>query len=165
MIKKKVCMIGAFATGKTSLAERFVRSVFSEKYLSTVGVKIDRKEVVVGGEKLNLILWDIHGEDDFQTVRMSYLRGASGIFLVVDGTRGATLEKALELKSRAVEAVGEIPFLLLLNKVDLIDLWEVDDSILFNSIDHNLPVIKTSAKTGLGVEEAFAAMANLILKG
>ena len=94
MIQKKICTIGAFAVGKTSLIRRYVDSIFSEKYLTTVGVKIDKKPVNVLGQDVTLILWDIHGEDDFQEINMNYLRGSSAYILVVDGTRYSTLEKA-----------------------------------------------------------------------
>lgn len=87
MIQKKVCMLGAFAVGKTSLVERYVKSIFSEKYQTTVGVKIDKREVLVGATTVKLVLWDLHGEDRFQAVQASYLRGASGVLLVVDPTR------------------------------------------------------------------------------
>src|ERR1700675_4666549 len=90
MLQKKVCMIGSFSVGKTSLIQRFVSSIFSDRYLTTVGVKIDKKVVRVDGEDVTLVLWDLYGEDEFQKMRMSYLRGASGYLLVADGTRRAT---------------------------------------------------------------------------
>ena len=77
MLQKKVCMVGAFATGKTSLVARFVKGIYSDKYQTTVGVKIDKKRVETSDETINMMLWDIHGEDEFQMVRMSYLRGAA----------------------------------------------------------------------------------------
>ena len=78
MIQKKVCLIGSFATGKTSLVSRFVKSIFSEKYLTTVGVKVDKKDIDLGGQLARLILWDLHGEDELQALRTSDLRGSSG---------------------------------------------------------------------------------------
>ena len=87
MIQKKICLLGGFGVGKTSLVSRFVHSIFSDKYLTTVGVKIDKKRVDLGSQQVDLVIWDIYGEDDFQKVRMSYLRGASGYLLVADGTR------------------------------------------------------------------------------
>lgn len=155
MIQKKVCMIGEFATGKTSLVSRFVHSIFSEKYQTTVGVKIDKKQLEVNNQKVNLILWDLHGEDEFQKLRLSYLRGSSGFLLVVDGTRSHTLEKALDLRERVEKEVGEIPFILLLNKWDLQEEWEIDESEVNDLLNNAWKVIKSSAKTGLGVEEAF----------
>ena len=56
MIKKKICMLGAFAVGKTSLVQRFVKSIFSDKYLTTVGVKIEKKTLNIGEEEIHLVL-------------------------------------------------------------------------------------------------------------
>ena len=109
MIQKKVCMIGSFGVGKTSLVARFVRSIFSDKYHTTVGVKIDKKIVDVGGQQVTLVLWDIAGEDALTTVRPSQLRGASGYILVVDGLRKSTYETALDLQRRVGEAIGPVP--------------------------------------------------------
>ena len=106
MIQKKICMLGGFAVGKTSLVARYVTSLFSEKYLSTVGVKIDKKQVSVDGQDVTLMLWDIYGQDEFQTVQTSQLRGMSGYLLVVDGTRRATLETARLMQQKATEAAG-----------------------------------------------------------
>jgi small GTP-binding protein len=163
MISKKVCMLGGFAVGKTSLVSRFVRSIFSEKYLTTVGVKIDKKTVAVPGNDVDLVLWDIYGEDDFQKMRASYLRGANGYLLVVDGTRKATLKTARDLHRLAVDTVGPVPFLVLVNKADLIDTWEVDVESVNALGRDGWTVVKTSAKTGLGVEEAFARLAVAML--
>ncbi|MBD2776975.1 Rab family GTPase [Iningainema tapete] len=164
MLQKKVCMVGAFATGKTSLVLRYVHSIFSEKYLTTVGVKIDRKTVNVNNKELNLIVWDIHGEDDFQKVRMSYLRGSSGYFLVVDGTRSETLEKALELQNRVEEVIGQVPFILVLNKWDLQDEWEIETVKIDELLQKEWNIVKTSAKNGIGVEEIFQTLAIKLLE-
>ena len=155
MIQKKICLVGAFATGKTSLVSRFVKSIYSDIYHSTVGVKIDKKVVKLKQQEVSLILWDIHGEDEFQRVQMSYLRGASGYLLVVDGTRRYTLDKAFSLQDRVENSIGQVPFILLLNKLDLTDDWEIDDATLDSILQKKWIVIKSSAKTGLGVEEAF----------
>ena len=120
MIQKKICILGAFATGKTSLVAQFVHRIFSEKYQTTVGVKIDKKIVKLENQDINFIIWDIHGEDDFQEVRTSYLRGTSGYLLVVDGTRKNTLDKAIELQKRVQLSIGEVPFIIVINKVDII---------------------------------------------
>ena len=94
MLQKKICLLGAFGVGKTSLTRRFVDSIFSDTYLTTVGVKIDKKTVAVNGNTVNLLIWDIAGEDEVSAVRTSYLRGAAGYLLVVDVTRAQTLAVA-----------------------------------------------------------------------
>ena len=118
MIQKKICLLGGFGVGKTSLVSRFVHSIFSDKYLTTIGVKIDKKTVTLDQTSVDLIIWDIHGEDDFQKVRMSYLRGASGYLLVVDGTRIGTLETALVLHGSAQKTLGKVPCMMAINKAD-----------------------------------------------
>lgn len=165
MLQKKVCMVGAFATGKTSLVARFVKGIYAEKYQTTIGVKIDKKLVEADGDIINMVLWDIHGEDEFQKVRMSYLRGAAAYILVVDGTRRSTLETALNLKSKVVEHIGDIPFVVMLNKHDLENEWEVtnEDITALESQNHDL--ICSSAKTGLGVEACFSLIAQKIMRG
>lgn len=162
MIQKKVCMLGGFAVGKTSLVARFVTSIFSDKYLTTVGVKIEKKSVQVSNQQLDLVLWDIYGDDEFQRVRMSYLRGASGYLLVVNPTRKATLETAIALQESAEKTIGRVPFILVLNKADLIDQWDIDEHALD---DRNWTIIRTSAKTGTGVEDAFLALARAMASG
>ena len=155
MIKKKICLVGAFAVGKTSLVQRYVYSIFSEKYLTTVGVKVDKKQVHVDGRTVDLIIWDLHGEDEFQSVRMSYLRGASGCIYVADGTRPATLTVALDLQKQAEEAIGRVPSILAVNKCDLESQWEPDMHKIDQWVARGLSVIHTSAKTGQSVEPAF----------
>lgn len=164
MLQKKICMVGAFATGKTSLVARFVKSIYSDIYHTTVGVKIDKKVVTIQDQQINLILWDIHGEDDFQEVRMSYLRGSSGYLLVVDGTRRQTLSKAINLQQRVEATIGSVPFILIVNKVDLIDNWEIDDVAIDELSQKHWSVIKGSAKTGLGVEQAFVSLTQKMLE-
>jgi small GTP-binding protein len=165
MIQKKVCLLGSFAVGKTSLVSRFVSSLFSEKYLSTVGVKIDKKVMTVGGQPLTLVLWDIYGQDRFQTVQPAYLRGASGYILVVDGTRFDTFAVARDLQETAVREVGDVPCVLALNKADLVSEWQVDEKALVQIANTGWPVYRTSAKTGAGVEDAFTSLAQAMLEG
>ncbi|HEY9819945.1 MAG TPA: Rab family GTPase [Candidatus Sericytochromatia bacterium] len=164
MIQKKVCMVGAFATGKTSLVARFVSSIYSEAYQTTVGVKIDKKSINLADREVNLLLWDVQGEDDFQKLRLSYLRGSSGYLLVVDGTRSATLEKAFALQEIIEETVGKLPFILILNKSDLLDEWEIDATATDELSKKGWIVIQGSAKTGLGVEEAFLTLAKKMVE-
>src|ERR1700733_13204717 len=153
-IQKKVCMLGGFSVGKTSLVKRYVESIFSEAYLTTVGVKIDRKTVDLSGRIVNLILWDLAGEDDISSLRMSYLRGAAGYVLVADGTRPSTVDVALSLRERVQTEYGPLPFVLLLNKYDLMDQWEISDVALAELRDSGWWARPTSARTGEGVEDA-----------
>jgi small GTP-binding protein len=165
MMQKKICMMGAFAAGKTSLVSRYARNMFSEKYLTTVGVRIERKLVRAGTQDLDLILWDLHGEDEFQKVRQSYLRGTSGCILVVDGTRRDTLDTALQLHQEAKTALGDVPCVYAVNKADLRNAWEIDDAVLHSLRGRAPAVVETSAKMDLGVEEAFSTLVRAMVNG
>ena len=165
MMRKKICMLGAFAVGKTSLVERFVKSIFNERYQTSLGVKIDKKSLVIDDQPLELILWDLAGEDEFVSLRLPYLRGASGLLLVVDGTRPETLNTAVALHERAVGEIGEVPFALLINKADLADGWHIDSRDIDRLVTRGWTVLETSAKTGHGVEEAFATLGKEMLEG
>jgi small GTP-binding protein len=163
MIQKKVCMLGSFGVGKTSLVRRYVESIFSDTYLTTVGVKIDKKSLTVGTQPVTLLLWDIAGEDDITAVRMSYVRGAAGYFLVADGTRAETLGAAASIQSRVVAEIGPVPFLLLLNKADLQEQWDLSQRPVEPLEQAGWAVLRTSAKTGEGVEEAFQTLAQRLV--
>jgi small GTP-binding protein len=164
MIQKKVCMLGTYAVGKTSLVRRFVESIYTDKYHTTVGVKIDKKQVQVGDKELTMMLWDVEGTDTEHELRTSYLRGASGYLLVADGTRNDTLYKALAIQARVVEAIGTVPFLLLLNKMDLAEEWSVSERETAALHEKGWEVVSTSAKSGRGVEEAFNSLARRMVE-
>jgi len=164
MIRKKVCMLGSFAVGKTSLVQRFVSSKFPRKYQTTIGVMIDKKTVEIGDQEVYLMLWDIYGQDEFRRVQTSYLADASGYFLVVDGTRNDTLDTALGLCKRVNEEIGDIPFVLVLNKTDLKNEWKVNMQVLDELSKSGWTVVETSAKTGEGVEKAFLSLTAKMLQ-
>jgi small GTP-binding protein len=157
-------MLGSFSVGKSSLVRRFVESIFDEQYHTTIGVKVDKKVVKAGGEDVTLVLWDIHGEDIYQKMRMSYLRGMSGYLLVIDGTRRQTLIDALSLSERVMQEVGRVPAVLVLNKSDLMDQWEIDDGQQAKLVKDGWTIVRTSAKNNESVEKVFMQLTEAMLK-
>jgi len=153
----KVVMLGAPAVGKTSLVRRFVHEVFDDEYRSTLGVKVDRKNVDVDGKTVNLLLWDVHGETDGIVVTPSYLQGAHAAILVFDATRPETMEMAAELGRRARDNSPGVAVYVVANKTDLEVNWpaigRATEAAGFDS------VLSTSAKTGDGVEQLFIDLA------
>ena len=164
MIQKKVCMVGVSGTGKTSMVQRFVHSLFSERYHSTVGVKIDRKVVAAPGGEVTLLLWDIEGRTEEQEVPTSYLRGAHAVLYVADGTRRPTFEQLPSLRALVRSTVGEVPSLVALNKSDLADQWALTPADEASLPGTGLHHVRTSARTGTGVEESFHWLATEVLR-
>jgi len=164
MVKKKICLLGSFGVGKTSLVSRFVHSLFSDKYHTTIGVKIDKKELSAGGEEVTLMIWDMAGEEDGAPVRLNQVRDAAGYLMVADGTRRKTLDVAKSIQQRVDNEIGKKPFLLLVNKVDLRESWEVPDAEWGELRSGGWQILETSAKTGERVEEAFLTLTSHMLK-
>jgi len=163
MLQKKICMLGAFAVGKTSLVRRYVESIYSDAYHTTVGVKISNKVVQVNNSEVKLVLWDVYGEDEFQRMSWKYLQGAFGYLLVADGTRPATLDKALALEQKARAEVGDFPFVFVVNKCDLVNDWQFDAALESQLVARNWSIVRSSAKTGEGVDEAFTQLTGKML--
>ena len=159
-IQKKVCLLGDFAVGKTSLVRRFVEGRFDDKYLSTIGVKISRKPMMRADHVLNLLIWDLAGGDDFSKMSNQYLRGAVGALIVCDLTRSDTLQ-ALIRYTEQLRVVNENPAIVLIgNKVDLEDARHISDEQLQTiATEQQVPYLLTSAKTGDSVIEAFDLLA------
>jgi small GTP-binding protein len=154
-MKFKVCMVGEFSVGKTSLVSQFVNSIFSETYLTTVGVKIDKKSVSVGNITSDLIIWDIAGGSDSRGMLDTYIRGAHGFLYVIDGTRPSTLDLVEQVIS---ERSAPTPAIVVINKVDLKESWKLSDADLKRIHSWNIPTLETSAKLGSNVEESFTEL-------
>ena len=159
MLEKKICMLGTLAVGKTSLVRRFIEGIYSEDYHTSIGVKVDKKLVREAGQpEISLVLWDIYGEDRFQHVQPSYWRGMFGYLLVADGTRRNTLDEALALNQRVIDTGLKVPAVLLVNKSDLADQWEIADDRLAQLTQSGWEIMRTSAKTGENVDAAFSRL-------
>ncbi|MCS7074017.1 MAG: GTP-binding protein [Bacteroidia bacterium] len=158
-ISRKVVLLGPMGAGKTSLIRRFVFSTFSENYLTTIGVKVDKKLVELPERKVNLLIWDIAGEITIQKVPQTYLLGAHGIFYVLDLYRLTALAENCQLDIQWLQTnFPQVPLVLVGNKSDLItpEIQQTIQNLNFQ------PNFITSAKTGAGVEEAFIHLARLM---
>ena len=158
-IVKKVVLAGHFGVGKTSLVKRFVHQKFSEKYLTTIGVKIDKKELEVDGKQVKLMLWDIAGESAAMKIPKKYLSGAHGVLYVFDLSRKETYQHLQNDLFEINKVIRENACIILANKADLVE------EVFIEQLKHNLGVSFkiTSAKTGDHVEAAFLELAREII--
>lgn len=162
-IAKKICLVGVYGVGKTSLISRFVRQTFSEKYLTTLGVKIDTKLIAIDDSKeCKLVIWDIAGKEEYSSTDEKYLKGAAGCLLVVDGTRRKSAETVLNLKQQLNELIGDVPCVCAINKSDLQEEWQITNEDIENLNSSVEYVFNTSAASGDNVEIAFSKLAEII---
>jgi small GTP-binding protein len=165
---KKVCLLGDFAVGKTSLVRRFVYNLFNDKYISTIGVKVSRKTVAVPRDdevvELTMMLWDLAGSEEFNQVRASYLRGAAGAVLVCDLTRPETLDSLRAYADDLLSVSPGAQLMLATNKRDLADQQQLTPAQIETvAADLNAPHYLTSAKTGDEVETLFRHLGQLLV--
>lgn len=168
-VSKKVCVIGDFSVGKTSLVRRYVLGEFSDEYKATLGVDIykfsDRIDVPgAGQQEINLIIWDVEGRPEKTSLLDTYLRGASGTLVIGDITRENAVESLHEHAEHFHRIVPGRPVVFALNKADLLNGGKtpVDAGNLERSYD--TVVMRTSAKSGTEVPELFRALAERIIK-
>jgi small GTP-binding protein len=167
-INKKVCLLGDFSVGKTSLVRRFVYERFEDKYLSTIGVKVSRKTIDMTHQdkpiKLSIILWDLAGSEEFNQIRASYLRGAAGIMFVCDLTRPETLQHLPAYLDDMRQVCPDADVILAANKADLVDERRLSKSEIEGHANKlNAPYYLTSAKTGEAVETIFHQLGQQML--
>ncbi len=165
-IQKKVCLLGDFGVGKSSLINRFVYNRFEGTYLSTIGVRISRKEVTWQNLSVHLLIWDLAGGEEFAEMLASYLQGASGALLVCDLTRSNTLSVIEHYGSMMRSSMPSVSFIILGNKSDLAHQSEIkSDNLEQLSQQLQAPWWFTSAKTGENVEIAFKTLAERLMPG
>ena len=167
-ISKKVCLLGDFAVGKTSLVRRFIYNRFDDQYLSTIGVKVSRKTVMVPQQnevvELTIMLWDLAGSQEFDHVRSSYLRGVSGAVLVCDLCRASTLDGLQLYIEELTKSNPSTQLIIAANKADLVEQHQLDSTQIEKfARTLNVPYYLTSAKQGDGVEVIFRHLGKLLV--
>lgn len=165
----KVCLLGDFAVGKTSLVRRFVYNTFDERYLATMGVRVSCMSVMltIGAEimALNIMLWDLAGSEEFDRIRFNYLCGASGALIICDLSRPETCNRLPEYVAQLHSVIPGAKMVFLGNKVDLIEDRQAGAQELARFADmFGVPYHLTSAKTGEGVGEAFRDLGRQLIR-
>ncbi len=168
-VSKKVCLLGDFAVGKTSLVRRFVYDLFDDKYISTIGVKVSRKTVAVPIEdgavvELTMMLWDLAGSEDFSQIRGSYIRGSAGAILVCDLTRPESLLNLEGYLADLRQVTPEATIILVANKSD-----SPEQRLLLGQVEEaaatlGVKCFVTSARTGENVEDMFRHLGRVLVE-
>lgn len=173
-LKVKISLVGEAAVGKTSLIQRFVKDEFDDRYISTLGAKVSKKELLVEDAdtaatvNLVMMIWDIMGEKHIRDLlREAFFMGTQGIIAVCDVTRYSTLRELDNWVQSVYEVVGPVPVVYAVNKADLMD----EVLLLFGERDleestaaFEAPFFFTSAKTGEKVQDVFSTLGEEIVR-
>ena len=168
-ISKKICLIGDFSVGKTSLIRRFIEDIFSDKYLTTIGIKVSRKLVNLksSDQEIDLVIWDIEGHTKFKPIMPNYLKGAAGAIIVGDLSRQETLDHIPNHLNLFFKTNPKGMAIVALNKCDMIDPEKLAKLIELNKFeDKNSQIVSTiitSAKNNNNVDEVFVDLAASIV--
>lgn len=172
-MKVKICLIGEAAVGKTSLIRRYVHNDFDDKYITTLGAKVSKKEIGFDLEQqeihvdMDMTIWDIMGEKGFRDlVKEAFFIGTRGILAVCDLTRYDTLKELDDWVQSVFKVVGSIPVVFAVNKVDLKDevlLMYGETELDQAARAFDAQYLYTSAKTGENVENSFRKLGQMII--
>ena len=138
------------------------------EYISTIGVKVSRKTVMAPADgevaELTMMLWDLAGSQEFNTVTTSYLRGAAGAILVCDMTRADTLGSLQRYADDITKICGPVQFMIAANKVDIPEQHMISsDQVAQVATALQAPHFLTSAKIGDEVDVMFRHLGKLLL--
>jgi Ras-related protein Rab-1A len=162
----KVLLLGNSDVGKSSLILRYVDGTWSNTFIPTIGVDFKVKTIEVDNKKIKMQIWDTAGQERFRTVIASYFKGSHGVLLIYDVTNKTSF-KQLESWLEIIEnnASEDILKILIGNKIDLEEDREVtkEEGQSFAN-QHNIQFMETSAKMNTNVNEAFEALAKIMME-
>eukprot|EP01104_Vermistella_antarctica_P007149 TRINITY_DN178_c0_g1_i4.p1 TRINITY_DN178_c0_g1~~TRINITY_DN178_c0_g1_i4.p1 ORF type:complete len:203 (+),score=56.41 TRINITY_DN178_c0_g1_i4:76-684(+) len=157
----KLLIIGDSGVGKSCLLLRFSDDIFTDSFISTIGVDFKIRTIEIDGVKVKLQIWDTAGQERFRTITSSYYRGAHGIIVVYDVTDQKSFNNITKwLKEIDTFAGPHVQKLLVGNKCDLEDERTITvDAGNELAVKLGVPFVETSAKDSINVEQAFRTMA------
>ncbi|MFX1325532.1 MAG: Rab family GTPase [Promethearchaeota archaeon] len=166
----KITVVGDGAVGKTSLIKKYTRGSFQKDYIATLGTQFSKYEELIDGNKVELYLWDIAGQDSFQALRQRFYTGSSGAIIVFshDPEQLNSFNNVTKWLADLKKHCGSIPIVLFGNKIDLVEDGDLtsnpDKSTSGSNVEkfakdnRFIGYYKTSALTGQGVNDAFKAL-------
>ncbi|KAI2657451.1 Ras-related protein Rab-23 [Labeo rohita] len=161
----KVVVVGNGAVGKSSMIQRYCKGIFTKDYKKTIGVDFLERQIIVNGEDVRLMLWDTAGQEEFDAITKAYYRGAQACVLVFSTTDRESFEAISSWREKVEIEVGDIPTVLVQNKIDLLD-----DTVIKNEEAEGLAkrlklrFYRTSVKEDLNVNEVFKYLADKYLQ-
>ena len=176
-LKFKISVLGDPSVGKTSLIHHFCEGFFRESYLATIGVAFLTKNLEIDlndgkKAKVTLQIWDVGGQSIFSRIRTKYIKGSQGCLCVWDVTNKNSLSHIDAWIEELIQSVNitdlkNYPLIIIGNKIDLDydkRLVARAQQYLQNQFNIKIKTAFTSAKTGVGMNEAFELITELMIE-
>lgn len=161
----KVVVVGNGAVGKSSMIQRYCKGIFTKDYKKTIGVDFLERQIFVNDEEVRLMLWDTAGQEEFDAITKAYYRGAQACVLVFSTTDRDSFQSIDNWKEKIEAEVGDIPTVLVQNKIDLLEETVVKNEeaeALAKRL--KLRFYRASVKEDLNVNEVFKYLAEKYLQ-
>uniref|UniRef100_A0A023F8Z6 Putative gtp-binding protein n=1 Tax=Triatoma infestans TaxID=30076 RepID=A0A023F8Z6_TRIIF len=160
----KVVIVGNGAVGKSSMIQRYCKGTFTKDYKKTIGVDFLERQIECDGEEVRLMLWDTAGQEEFDAITKAYYRGAQACVLAFSTTDRDSFEAIQSWKKKVEDECGEIPTVLVQNKMDLVDQSVVEpEEVELVSRALGCRVVHTSVKEDVNVNTVFRHLASRCL--
>ncbi|WXG41621.1 MAG: GTP-binding protein [Candidatus Freyarchaeum deiterrae] len=160
----KIVVVGDGAVGKTSLIKQWTEGTFRQDYIVTIGSNFAVKSLVVDEKPIKLQIWDLAGQPHFKDVRVLFYKGSMGAIYVFDVSHTDSYDNVLNWYKELSNICGDIPRVLIANKVDLLDQRKItnDKVCALSEKLGDVSFFETSAKTGQQVHDSFQKIAQLV---
>ena len=153
----KIVLIGDTCVGKSCILVRFSDDVFSENYVTTIGVDFRFKTMIVKNKIAKIQIWDTAGQERYRSITTAYYRGAAAIIICCDSTNKDSFYNLNNwIDEIAKYTDKDVDKLILMNKCDLVEDRVIDKSEMNKFEKENgIKIMEVSAKTGDGIDKAF----------
>ncbi len=172
----KICLIGDGYVGKTSIRRKYLGQGFRSNYIPSLGVDFAQKTVMYDEEEsVRLVIWDIAGQPQFQSLRKRYYEGCSGLILAYSVVDRESFDNASKWLVEAKGFMEDFPALIIVgNKIDLRSYHPKEDIITYEEgleftkkfserLGTPAIFIETSALTGENIDRAFEQLTRMMI--
>ena len=161
----QVLIVGNGAVGKSSMIQRYCRGTFTKSYKKTIGVDFLEKQLRTHGEDVRLMVWDTAGQEEFDAITKAYYRGAQACVVAFSTTDRDSLLAVRKWRKKVEDECGDIPMVLVQNKIDLITQAHVSSyEVEKLAMESRMKLYKTSVKEDLNVDLVFKHLAENYVK-
>ena len=162
----KILLIGDSQVGKTSLLLKYTEHVFPEEHIATIGVEYKDKFILKDNYNIRLQIWDTAGQERFHSITKNIYRNANGVLFVYDITNQESFGNIKNWIKDLQNVGNDIKGVIIGNKIDLEQKRDVSKQDLEEiGKKYNMPILETSAKQSINVNEGFELLVNELLKG